>query len=115
NEHQHTPEVEESLKSWNASTGPVTFTTHMVPMTKGIMSTIYGTPKDPTSVKQLIDLYETSYENDHFVRIRKEGTFPSTKEVYGSNFNDIGVTYDERTNRVTVVSVLDNLVKGASG
>ena len=115
NEHQHTPEVEETLQHWNNETGPVTFTTHLVPMTKGIMSTIYGTAKDPVTVRQLVELYETSYKDDHFVRIRKEGQFPSTKEVYGSNFCDIGMTYDERTNRITVVSVIDNLVKGASG
>lgn len=115
NQHQHTPEVEERLQGWNASTGPVTFTTHLVPMTRGIMSTIYGQPKSKTSIKQLMDLFQTSYQDDYFVRIRKEGQFPGTKEVSGSNFCDIGVTYDERTNRITVVSVIDNLVKGASG
>lgn len=115
NQHQHTPEVEEKLKGWRPSTGPVTFTTHLVPMTRGIMSTIYGQVKNETSVKQLMDLFETSYQDDFFVRIRKEGQFPGTKEVSGSNFCDIGVTFDERTNRVTVVSVIDNLVKGASG
>src|SRR5699024_1605948 len=86
-----------------------------VPMTRGIMSTIYGQVKNETSVKQLMDLFETSYQDDFFVRIRKEGQFPGTKEVSGSNFCDIGVTFDERTNSVTVVSVIDNLVKGASG
>src|SRR5699024_1071499 len=78
------------------------------------MSTIYGQVKNETSVKQLMDLFETSYQDDFFVRIRKEGQFPGTKEVSGSNFCDIGVTFDERTNRVTVVSVIDNIVKGAS-
>src|SRR5690625_6300095 len=84
-------------------------------MTRGIMSTMYATAKSKTSTKALIELFEESYRDDYFVRIREEGTFPSTKEVYGSNFCDIGITYDERTNRITVVSVIDNLVKGASG
>ena len=115
NQHQHTPEIEQGLQRFNDQVGAVTFSTHLVPMTRGIMSTMYVTAKDKTSAKALIELFEESYRDDYFVRIRAEGSFPSTKEVYGSNFCDIGITYDERTNRVTIVSVIDNLVKGASG
>src|SRR5699024_9631282 len=115
NQHQHTPEVEQQLHRWNQAVDTVTFTTHLVPMTRGIMTTMYATAKDPLSVKQLLEVYKESYQDNYFVRIRKEGSFPSTKEVYGSNFCDIGLAYDERTNRITVVSVIDNLVKGASG
>src|SRR5699024_11346641 len=61
---------------------------------------------------ELIDVYKEIYKNDFFVRIRDKGDHPTTKDVSGSNFCDIGLTYDERTNRVTVVSVIDNLVKG---
>ena len=50
-----------------------------------------------------------------FVRIRRIGDYPSTKEVYGSNYCDIGLSYDERTGRIIIVSVIDNLVKGAAG
>jgi len=63
----------------------------------------------------LVDLYKTSYEGSPFVRIRQLGQFPATKDVYGSNYCDIGLAYDERTGRVTVVSVIDNLMKGAAG
>lgn len=115
NEHQHTPEVEQMLKRWNARVGAVTFTTHLVPMTRGIMSTIYAKATEEISAEKLVELFKESYQDDYFIRIREHGQFPSTKEVHGSNFCDIGVTYDERTNRVTVVSVIDNLVKGASG
>ncbi len=115
NEHQHTPEIEQILQKWNDAVGTVTFTTHLVPMTRGIMATMYGTVKERVTTTELIDLYKESYRDDFFVRIRDVGHFPSTKEVYGSNFCDIGITFDERTNRVTVVSVIDNLVKGASG
>lgn len=115
NRHQHTPEVEQILQNWNSAVDFVTFTTHLVPMTRGIMSTIYATAKNSVKLKQLIDLYKESYQDNYFVRIRQEGNYPGTKEVYGSNFCDIAVTYDERTNRITVVSVIDNLVKGASG
>lgn len=115
NEHQHTPEIEQILNRWNSNVNNVTFTTHLAPMTRGIMATIYSTAKKSIKTKELVELFKESYEADYFIRIRNEGDFPSTKEVYGSNFCDIGVTYDERTNRITVVSVIDNLVKGASG
>lgn len=115
NEHQHTPEIEQIAKQWNGNMGAVTFTTHLAPMTRGIMSTIYATAKDKTSTKELYELYKTTYENNYFVRVRPTGQFPSTKEVFSSNFCDIALTYDERTNRITIVSVIDNLVKGASG
>lgn len=115
NEHQHTPEIEQGLQRWNDKVQAVTFTPHLAPMTRGIMATMYATVKDDTSVEKLISLYKESYADDYFVRIREAGNFPSTKEVYGSNFCDIGITYDERTKRITVVSVIDNLVKGASG
>ena len=61
------------------------------------------------------DLYETVYANHPFVRVQPLGKFPSTKQVYGSNFCDIGVDYDERTGKVVIVSVIDNIVKGAAG
>jgi len=115
NEHQHTPEIEQMLNSWNSDVNTVTFTTHLAPMTRGIMATMYGTAKSSTTTKKLVQLFKETYKDNYFVRIREEGDFPSTKEVYGSNFCDIGVTYDKRTNRITVVSVIDNLVKGASG
>src|SRR5699024_3827277 len=65
NEHQHTPEVEQAIKSWNNNVGPVTFTTHLVTMTRVIMTTIYATVKSPITVDQLLDLYKLSYVNDY--------------------------------------------------
>lgn len=115
NEHQHVPEIEQTLKRWNDRVGPVTFNTHLVPMTRGIMATIYGNAAKETTIDQLFDLYHTSYDDHHFVRIREKDVYPSTKEVYGSNFCDISIAYDERTNRIMIISVIDNLVKGASG
>lgn len=115
NDHQHIPEIEQQLSSWNELSTPITFSPHLVPMTRGIMVTMYMTATAEVTVKKLIDLYKENYEKDFFIRIRGQGVFPSTKEVYGSNFCDISLAYDERTNRITVVSVIDNLVKGASG
>lgn len=115
NEHQHIPEIEQKLKQWNANVGAITFSTHLIPMTRGIMATMYANATSVTDIDTLFDLYRESYKNDYFVRIREKGTYPSTKEVYGSNFCDISLAYDERTNRIMVVSVIDNLVKGAAG
>lgn len=115
NQHQHIPEVEQQLTRWFAGTKPISFNTHLVPMTRGIMSTMYVKVNRQTTTEEIRDLYETIYANHPFVRVQPLGKFPSTKQVYGSNFCDIGVDYDERTGKVVIVSVIDNLVKGAAG
>ncbi|SDX28963.1 N-acetyl-gamma-glutamyl-phosphate reductase [Paenibacillus sp. CF384] len=115
NKHQHIPEIEQVLSDVAGEKVLTTFTTHLVPMTRGIMSTIYATVKDGHSVEDFIALYSNYYEGRKFVRIRKNGTWPATKEVSGSNYCDIGFSVDERTGRITIVSVIDNLVKGAAG
>lgn len=115
NQHQHIPEIEQMLSGWNAAIKPISFSTHLVPMSRGIMATMYVKPKTETSIDKLVDLYHDAYQDHAFVRIRPKGTFPSTKEVFGSNYCDIGLAYDERTNRIMIVSVIDNLVKGAAG
>ncbi|WP_110929070.1 N-acetyl-gamma-glutamyl-phosphate reductase [Bacillus massiliglaciei] len=115
NRHQHIPEVEQQLRRWSPQAGPISFNTHLVPMTRGIMATMYIKANKETAAEELANLYESVYKQHPFVRISKPGQFPSTKQVYGSNFCDIGLDYDERTNKITVVSVIDNLVKGAAG
>ncbi|ARK31507.1 N-acetyl-gamma-glutamyl-phosphate reductase [Halalkalibacter krulwichiae] len=115
NTHKHVPEIEQLLNEWNNNIQTVTFQPHLVPMVRGIMATIYVKAKRQTSEEELRELYQEAYQKEHFVRVRPKGQFPATKEVYGSNYCDIGVTYDERTGRITVVSVIDNVVKGASG
>lgn len=115
NQHQHIPEIEQVLKVWDENIKPITFSTHLVPMTRGIMSTVYAKAKSDITFDDLYALYLASYEGAPFVRVREKGKFPSTKEVCGSNYCDIGLAFDERTKRITVVSVIDNLVKGAAG
>jgi N-acetyl-gamma-glutamyl-phosphate reductase len=114
-EHQHIPEIEQALHSLNDAVSCISFNTHLMPMTRGIMATIYASLTDSYSTADLLDIYKNYYENSPFVRIRRQNEFPSTKEVYGSNFCDIGLKVDERTKRVTIVSVIDNLMKGAAG
>ncbi|SMQ65791.1 N-acetyl-gamma-glutamyl-phosphate reductase [Bacillus sp. OV166] len=113
--HQHIPEIEQVLSDESGSPITVTFTTHLVPMTRGIMCTMYVNLTEEISSKKIIDLYKQFYQDSHFIRVRPEGNIPSTKEVAGSNFCDIGLHVDERTNRLTIISVIDNLVKGAAG
>ncbi len=114
-EHQHVPEVEQALHSLNEAVGAISFSTHLIPMTRGIMATIYASVNDSYTTEKLLDLYKEFYAESPFVRIREQNEFPSTKEVYGSNFCDIGLKVDERTGRITIVSVIDNLMKGAAG
>ncbi|WP_019240469.1 MULTISPECIES: N-acetyl-gamma-glutamyl-phosphate reductase [Bacillus] len=113
-EHQHIPEIEQQLKWWNDDS-IIEFSTHLTPMTRGIMATMYVELMENHNTKQLIDLYKQAYERHPFVRIQEEGFFPSTKQVSGSNFCDIAVSVNERSSRVTIVSVIDNLMKGAAG
>lgn len=115
NEHQHTPEIEQQLTEWNDTMRPVTFSTHLLPMTRGIMTTIYVGLQSDYKTSQIVDLYKQVYENHPFVRVRPEGIYPSVKEVAGSNYCDIGLNVDERTGRLTIISVIDNLMKGAAG
>lgn len=115
NQHQHIPEIEQQLKFWDDSISPVTFSTHLLPITRGIMATMYVQLKQEIDTSQIIELYQETYLNNPFVRVRKEGRFPSIKEVAGSNYCDIGLQVDKRTGRLTIVSVIDNLMKGAAG
>ncbi|WP_232101909.1 N-acetyl-gamma-glutamyl-phosphate reductase [Paenibacillus sp. URB8-2] len=115
NKHQHIPEVEQALTEIAGEAVTVTFTTHLVPMTRGIMTTMYAGMNGDYSEQDFVDLYRNYYEGRSFVRVRNAGIWPATKEVSGSNFCDIGFATDARTGRVTIISVIDNLVKGAAG
>ncbi|HEU5141408.1 MAG TPA: N-acetyl-gamma-glutamyl-phosphate reductase [Bacillales bacterium] len=115
NQHQHTPEIEQELARWNRRVEPVTFSPHLVPMTRGIMATIYAKVSESTTEEKLRRIFQDSYQRAPFVSVRKPGNFPATKEVYGANQCDIGISFDERTGRITIVSVIDNLMKGAAG
>lgn len=112
--HRHTIEIEEQL-SGLSSGGPmkVQFTPHLLPVDRGILSTIYTQPREGVTEPQLLSLYAEFYDGHPFVRLRKAP--PALKDVRGSNFCDLFVTYDERTNRIITLSVIDNLVKGAAG
>lgn len=115
NKHQHIPEIEQALGRIAGHPVVTTFTTHLVPMTRGIMATMYAKVKGERSDMDFVELYRQYYEGRKFVRIRPEGQLPATKQVAGSNYCDVGFSVDPRTGRVTIVSVIDNVVKGAAG
>ncbi len=114
-QHQHVPEIEQELLKQTGTESLVQFTPHLVPMTRGIFVTAYAKLNKSISQEQLQDLYQSTYEDKPFVRIRPFGSHPRTKEVYGSNYCDIALHLDERTGRVIVLAVIDNVVKGAAG
>lgn len=115
NTHQHTPEIEQVLSHLYGKPVTITFTPHLVPMTRGIMCTMYAKLNGRYTNRDFVHLYNELYEGRRFIRIRPEGKWPMTKEVTGSNYCDIGFHVDERTQRVTIISVIDNVVKGAAG
>lgn len=113
--HRHIPEIEQELSLLAKEELQITFTPHLVPMDRGILSTIYSTSIGATSTEKLVKLYRDFYAGEPFVRILSQGALPSTANVRGSNFCDISPLVDGRTGRVIVISAIDNLVKGASG
>ena len=113
--HRHIPEIEQELSLLAGKGVVITFTPHLVPMDRGILSTVYAMPKKGVTAAQLQSLYEEHYDGEAFVRVLPQGSLPSTGFVRGSNFCDIGLTVDKRTGRIIIVSALDNLVKGAAG
>lgn len=113
--HRHTPEIEQILSSLTGAPMVVTFTPHLVPMTRGILATAYFTLKQDLSTEQALTLFREFYAGEPFVRVRPVGDLPTTKQVWGSNYCDIGLQVDRRTGRALVIAVIDNLVKGAAG
>jgi N-acetyl-gamma-glutamyl-phosphate reductase len=114
-EHRHTPEIEQELSRAAGEKITITFTPHLVPMKRGILSTVYATLKTPVSEPEILDLYRKFYSSEKFVRIHPSDLLPGTADVFGSNYCDLGLKVDKRNNRLILISALDNLVKGASG
>lgn len=112
--HRHTSEIEQEISLLAGEDIIISFTPHLVPMKRGMLSTIYANLKSEKTTVELIDLYKEYYKNEYFVRILDEGRLPETKFTAGSNFIDISLVVDKRLNRVVILSSLDNLGKGAA-
>jgi N-acetyl-gamma-glutamyl-phosphate reductase len=113
--HRHTPEIEQEMSALAGEELVISFTPHLVPMTRGILSTIYAKLKDPLEQEELEAVYRDFYAGEQFVRVLPPGMLPLTKAVAGSNHCDVAAVADRRTGRVVVVSAIDNLIKGAAG
>lgn len=111
--HRHTPEIQDTLDDYNNVQTEILFTPHLLPIDRGILSTIYSKPSRALDAKLIREVYLNFYEKEHFVRV--VDIPPSVKNVRGSNFCDVYATYDERTQRIITISAIDNLVKGAAG
>lgn len=114
-EHRHTPEIEQELSRLAGRSIQVTFTPHLVPMSRGILSTVYATLAAGATREAIDQAYAGFYRQAPFVRLCGSGTLPTTLQVRGSNYCDLGWRVDNRTGRLIVISVIDNLTRGASG
>lgn len=114
-EHRHRPEIEEKLSIISSNEVRLSFTPHLLPATRGMLATSYLKSDTDKSESKLRSMLEAFYSDSKFVRILPENEMPSIKNVIGTNFCDINFKLDPNTNRIIVVSVIDNLMKGASG
>jgi N-acetyl-gamma-glutamyl-phosphate reductase len=112
--HRHTPEIEQALSAAARRDVSVVFTPHLVPMSRGIISTVY-LDVDGLTTDEAVALYKKRYAEEPFVHVHDAGSMPSTAEVRGSNRAAIGVAVDGRTNTLIAVAAIDNLGKGAAG
>jgi len=111
--HRHFPEIKQELESISGGPIGLTFTPHLVPMSRGIEATIYADLIG--SEANILAYYENAYENEEFVKILPEGVYPETRSVKSSNYCQISVQYVEHSNKLIIMSVIDNLGKGAAG
>jgi N-acetyl-gamma-glutamyl-phosphate reductase len=113
--HRHIPEIEQELSLAAGESVTVSFTPHLLPISRGILSTIYASLTPEGKAADLQALYEQTYQDEPFVRILPAGVPPATQHVRGSNCCDLSLQKDARTGRLIVMSAIDNIVKGASG
>jgi len=113
--HRHLPEISQGLRHAAGSEVNLTFIPHLTPMIRGIHATLYATPVRQVDAAQLQDIYEQRYKNEPFVDVMPQGSQPATRNVKGSNRCQLAIHYLPASNTIVVLSVIDNLVKGASG
>ncbi len=113
--HRHTPEIEQTLSKLADKKVAVTFVPHLLPLNRGIESTVYFNTTSPLTAEKLLEIYKDFYKNEKFVRVLDDGNVANLRNVKYSNYCDISVHYDAHTQRAVIVSVIDNMVKGAAG
>jgi len=121
--HNHIPEIEQELSSIYSGENnlekqmniKITFTPHLLPINRGILSTCYLDLKSIKSEEEILELYQKFYNDSPFVRIFTPPNLPETRFVTDTNYCDIGFAVDKRVGKIKVISVIDNLIKGAAG
>lgn len=113
--HRHTPEIEQVLNEISGKSFKLTFVPHLLPANRGIESTIYASFKEGFDFLKVREIYEKAYGEEKFVKILPDGMTANIKNIKYSNFCHISLHEDKRTGRLIIVSVLDNMVKGAAG
>ena len=113
NEHQHKPEINTILSRVAGEDINIVFTPHLIPMNRGILSTIYLKLTRSMTTEAVVELYKKFYHGKPFVRVYDAGKLPQVRDVVGTNFCDIGVKVSGST--LIVISCIDNLTKGAAG
>lgn len=113
--HRHQPEIEEKLALLAEKPIHISFTPHLVPMNRGILSTIYINVLQEITDSQLGEIYRAYYQGAPFIRTLPTGEIPETRHVLNTNYCDIGITIDKQVGRLIIVTAIDNLIKGASG
>ncbi len=113
--HRHTPEMEQSLSSIAGRDLRVMFVPHLVPMSRGLLATVYLDLADPMTTAEAVALYRDRFAGEPFVHVHDAGVMPSTGEVRGTNRAHIGVAVDQRTSTLVATCAIDNLGKGSAG
>lgn len=113
--HRHTPEIEQWLNKFAEEEITLLFTPHLIPATRGILTTSYAKLVDGVTADMVQAAYAAMYQDEFFIRLLGQGGCPAIKQVQASNFVDIGWQIDQRTGRIIAMSAIDNLVKGTAG
>jgi len=113
--HRHTPEMEQQLTTAGAGEAVITFTPHLIPMTRGIFTAAYATLTKACTTSELLAIYREVYAGSAFVNVTDEDTIPHTKWCSGSNRAYVTARVDTRTGRVVAFAAIDNLGKGFAG
>ncbi|MBU8848417.1 MAG: N-acetyl-gamma-glutamyl-phosphate reductase [Desulfobacterales bacterium] len=113
--HRHTPEINEILTLHSQQRVDITFVPHLLPITRGMLSTIYVQSTNDASENNIRKTLHSYYGDKPFVRILDKNMYPAISHVKGTNCCDIGFHFDEKTNQIIIISAIDNLLKGAAG
>ncbi|MDA8325359.1 MAG: N-acetyl-gamma-glutamyl-phosphate reductase [Nitrospiraceae bacterium] len=113
--HRHTPEIEQELSAIAKKKVTINFTPHLLPVNRGILSTIYLKTAKKTSTENALGVYKKAYRSEPFIRVLDPGALPDISAVRGTNRCDMAIKLDERTQTLIVITAIDNLVKGAAG